>query len=285
MASNLKFGLYGLHHGVNCDPDVLGRRARAAESAGFESLWVGDHIVIPTEAARLPGPRDLPRLEAVTALTFMAAHTTTARLAAGVIVLPQRNPVVLAKELASLDALSRGRLIVGIGAGWLEPEFQAVGAVFNERGARTDDYLAAMRALWADGDVTYDGRFVSFGGVVALPLPVQRPCPPIVIGGYSPAAYRRTVTAANGWYGFGLDLDATARALADLRRAHERHARPTELGEVEITVAVPAAVDGETAAKYAALGVHRLVLMPADQSEPALERLIDATGASLIGQV
>ena len=187
MTTSLRFGLHGLHHGPNCDPEVLGRRARAAEQAGFESLWVGDHIVLPTSADRLPGAPDLPRLEAVVALTFMAAHTRSIRLAAGVIVLPQRNPVVLAKQLSTVDALSSGRLIVGLGAGWLEPELRAIGVPFRTRGAMTDDYIAAMRALWSEGVAEYEGRFVSFADVLERPLPVQRPYPPIVLPECFPA--------------------------------------------------------------------------------------------------
>jgi probable F420-dependent oxidoreductase len=205
MARGLSLGLFGLHRGSSADPDTLARRARLAEAAGFESLWVGDHIALPDDTKEFS--RDEPRLEALIALAHLAALTRRVRLAIGVIVLPQRQPVLLAKQLTSIDALSRGRLIVGIGVGYLEPELRALGASLADRGARTDEYLAAMRALWDEPAPTFEGRFVSFSGLIERPLPVQRPHPPIVVGGHSKAAHRRAVEGANGWYGWDLGLE------------------------------------------------------------------------------
>src|SRR3954470_19053782 len=139
----MKFGLYGLLRGRGVEPDMLVRRARLAETAGFESLWVGDHIPLPAD---LGGEQ--PRLEVVVAISHLAAVTTRIRLGFGVIVLPQRQPVLLARQLSSIDVLSRGRLTVGVGVGYVEPELRAFGVPLAERGARTDEYLAAMRALW-----------------------------------------------------------------------------------------------------------------------------------------
>jgi probable F420-dependent oxidoreductase len=203
----VRFGLYGLHKGENTAPQTLARRAQAAEEAGFESLWVGDHIALP------PGEGNPPRLEAMVALTYLAAVTSRVRLGVGLIVLPQRQPVLLAKQLTSLDVLSGGRLTVAVGAGYVEPELHAMGVSLAERGARTDEYLAAMYALW-DAAPSFTGRFVSFSGVVQHPSPVQRPHPPIVVGGHSAAAYRRAVRHGSGWYGWGLDVDETGQALA-----------------------------------------------------------------------
>src|SRR4051794_19027035 len=160
MADGLKLGLFGLHRGASADADTLMRRARAAEEAGFESLWVGDHVALPSGSQVVVGyPPDQPRLEAVTALAFMAGITSRVRLAVGVIVLPQRQPVLLAKQLSTLDVLSKGRLIVGLGAGYVEAELQALGATLAERGARMDEHLAAMRALWDEPAPTFEGRF------------------------------------------------------------------------------------------------------------------------------
>src|SRR6266536_1130466 len=136
MADGLKLGLYGLHRGGSADPDTLVRRARLAEETGFESLWVGDHIALPAAADASADPADQPRLEALVALTYMAALTTRVRLAIGVVVLPQRQPVLLAKQLATIDVLSKGRLIVGVGVGYMEPELQALGVSLADRGAR-----------------------------------------------------------------------------------------------------------------------------------------------------
>src|SRR5919109_5066241 len=154
----MDFGLYGLHKGENADPDALARRARAAEDAGFESIWVGDHIALPEDA---PDDAYDGRLEALVTLAHLAAVTRRVRLAVGVIVLPQRQPVLLAKQLTSIDVLSGGRLMVGVGVGYVEPEFRALGVSLADRGARTDEYLAVMRTLWTDPAPSFDGRFVS----------------------------------------------------------------------------------------------------------------------------
>ena len=134
----MKLGLYGLHRGSSAEPETLHRRARLAEDAGFESLWVGDHVALPFGGA---DPPDEPRLEAVVALSHLAAVTSRVRLAFGLLVLPQRQPVLLAKQVSSIDVLSKGRLIVGIGVGYVEPELRALGASLADRGARTDEYL------------------------------------------------------------------------------------------------------------------------------------------------
>ena len=188
MADGLKLALFGLHRGGSAEPDTLVRRARLAEEVGFESFWIGDHIALPSAEVQGGDPPAQPRLEAVVALAYMAALTHRVRLAIGVIVLPQRQPVLLAKQLSTIDVLSKGRLIVGIGVGYLEPELLALGASLAERGARTDEYLAAMRALWDQPTPSFAGRFVAFADVIERPRPVQRPHPPIVIGGHSPAA-------------------------------------------------------------------------------------------------
>jgi probable F420-dependent oxidoreductase len=287
MPSPLKIGLFGLHRGECTDPAALTRVARAAESAGLESLWVGDHIVMPTDTSRSRGMRwDDPRLEAVVALTYLAAQTNTIRLGVGVIVLPQRQPLVLARQLASLDVLSGGRLIFGIGVGWLEPELNALGVALAERGGRTDEYLTVLRGHW-DGSLTsFDGRYVQFTGVQARPSPVQRPHPPIVVGGYAPAALRRTIEQANGWYGYAIDLAATEKALAGLREAASRYERSAALGPLEISVSPPPGpVDPATAERYAALGVHRLLLLPGDNRETTLLQLVEQAQGQLIGRV
>ncbi|HEX8858823.1 MAG TPA: LLM class F420-dependent oxidoreductase [Actinomycetes bacterium] len=282
MADGLKLGLYGLHRGSSADPDTMARRARLAEEAGFESLWVGDHIALP---AGLPDPPVQPRMEAVVALTYLAAVTSRVRLCFGVIVLPQRQPVLLAKQLASLDVLSKGRLTVGVGVGYVEPELRALGASLADRGARTDQYLAAMRALWDEPVPAFHGRFVDFAEVIQRPLPVQRPHPPIVVGGESPSALRRAVRSGNGWYGWDLDPERTAKVLADLRAAAERYERPAELGELEITITPPDTPDLETARRYADLGVHRLAVHPHTMEGAAIDDLIATIADTLIGRV
>jgi probable F420-dependent oxidoreductase len=278
----VKLALFGLHRGSSVDSDTIVRRARRAEEAGFEALWVGDHIALPLQAA---DPAAQPRLEALVALTYLAAVTTRVGLGVGVLVMPQRQPVLLAKQLASIDVLSKGRLSVGIGVGYVEPELRALGVSLADRAARTDEYLAVMRTLWSEPAAAFDGHFVSFSGVMQRPLPAQRPHPPIVVGGHSPAAYRRAVRSGNGWYGWELDLEQTARTLETLRETARRDGRPPELGELEITITPTAVPDVETALRYAELGVHRLALQPHTMDGTAIDELIERVGDTLIGRL
>src|ERR1044071_4917963 len=152
----MKIGLFGINFGIAGDSEAMIRLAQAAEQAGLESVWTGEHVVLPDPRVP-PSPSDpqTPFLDPAIALSHIAAHTTRLRLGTGIIILPQRNPLVLAKELASLDELSAGRLIFGIGVGYLKPEFRALGIPFSDRGARTDDYLAAMRTIWTQPNPAY----------------------------------------------------------------------------------------------------------------------------------
>jgi probable F420-dependent oxidoreductase len=281
----MKFGLHSVNLHTCGYPDAAARLGRAAEAAGFESLWVADHVVLPDPpVAERPMPPDQRLLDPIVALTFLAAHTTRIKLATGVIILPQRQALVLAKQLASLDVLSNGRLIFGLGVGWCEPEMRSVGAPFAERGRVADDYLAAMRAVWTQAKPSYRGPYVSFGGIQAMPRPVQTPTPPIVVGGRTPPAFRRAVTQAHGWYGFGLDVSDTQKFVATLREAGRKHVRPRELGDLEISVTPPGydVPDKAAVEAYAATGVGRLVLRPRpDMDAAALERFAAETGRAL----
>jgi probable F420-dependent oxidoreductase len=278
VTNRMKFGLYGLHRDRNVEPDVLVRRAGLAEEAGFESLWVGDHIALPA------GEGNPPRLEALVALTYLAAVTSRVRLGVGLIVLPQRQPVLLAKQLTSLDVLSGGRLSVAVGAGYVEPELQAMGVSLAERGARTDEYLAAMRALW-DAAPSFTGRFVSFSGVVQHPRPIQRPHPPIVVGGHSSAAYRRAQRHGSGWYGWGLDVDQTEQALRALAEAARGEQRPAAMGKLDITITPPRHPDLDTVRRYADLGVDRLIIELEGIDDAAVDSVIASVGDTLAGKV
>ena len=258
----MRIGICSANSGPYTTRDALIRLSEAAEKAGIDSIWVSEHLVVP-DPKRPPSnmdPKD-PILDPVTSLAFLAARTESVRLGTGIIVLPLRNPLILAKELATVDVLSGGRLVFGIGVGYVEREFDALDAQFGDRGVRTEEYLAAIRAIWTQPRPAFDGRSVSFSGVQAFPHPVQRPHPPIVMGGYAAPVMRRTIREADGWYGWGMDLDATGRRLAELRETASRVPRGEGLGPLEITITPPGDVDVETAARYAALGVDRLNLM------------------------
>lgn len=181
-----------------------------------------------------PAAPDDRFLDPVIALTYLAAFTRRVHLGTGVLILPEHHPLILAKALASLDELSSGRLIVGIGAGYLEPEFRALGVPLAERGRRTDEYLAAMRTIWTQPQPTYHGRFVSFEQVQSHPHS-QRTLP-IVVGGQSVSAYRRAAQQGAGWYGWSLDLAGTAHALGEIEEVRKRYQRPEELGKLEISI-------------------------------------------------
>ncbi len=261
MVGDMRLGLVHINMGLMSQPDVLVKAALAAEAAGFDSVWAGEHIVLPDpQVPPSPMRPQDPALDSLLALTWAAAHTTTIRLATGIVILPQRNPVVLAKQVATLDVLSGGRVILGIGAGYLEPEFRAVGANFAERGAVTDEYLDAMRALWYDEHPAYHGRFADFAGVDAHPRPLQQPIP-LIAGGHSAPAYRRAVARAHGWYGYWLTPQQVATSMAGLAAAADHIQRPAELGELEISVTPRGRITRELAAEFARAGVHRLVLL------------------------
>src|SRR5258706_10558909 len=217
-------------------PETAVEIAQLAESAGFESLWAGEHVVLPDPMVSPPSMAPEDRiLDPIIALTFLAAHRRRIRLGRGIIILPQRNPLVLAKELASLDVLSGGRLIFGGGIGCLEPEFAALGIPFADKGARTEEYLAAMVAIWSMEKPAFSGRFASFSGIQARPQPVQKPHPEIVFGGRTPAAFARAARLAKGWYGFALDLEGTKSAIAGLREACDKPGRRFDDVEISVT--------------------------------------------------
>ena len=262
----MKLGLFGIGSGICAHPAVAKRIAQRAEALGFDSLWTGEHVVLPDpRQAPSPAPPDFAMLHPSTALAYLAGVTERVKLGTGITLIAQRNPVVLAKEMASLDVVSEGRLLLGIGAGYLHQEFAALGVPFQERGARTDEYVAAMRALWNEERPSFHGRFVQFDAIQAMPRPVQEGGPPIVVGGASDAALRRSVDYAQGWYGFALNVEQTAGVLERLRR----------LGGdgLEISVTPSVRLNTETLAQYAGLGVHRLIaLLPQDEAR-ALEAM------------
>jgi probable F420-dependent oxidoreductase len=280
----MKFGLHSVNLHTCAYPEAGARLAKAAEAAGFESLWVADHVVLPDPPVPgRPMAPDMRLIEPIVALTFLAAHTSRIKLATGVIILPQRQAVVLAKQLASLDVMSNGRVIFGLGVGWCEPEMNSTGAPFKERGRVGDDYLAAMRALWSQPKPAHHGAYVSFAGVQAMPRPVQTPIP-VVVGGRTPPAYRRAVAQGHGWYGFGLDMAETQKSVTALQDAGKKVARPAELGKLEISVTPPGydVPDKATLDAYAAAGVDRLILRPRpDMDVATLERFATDTGRTL----
>lgn len=273
----MRLGVFGINAGTTFGPAETVELARVAEGLGFDSIWAGEHVVVPSPRLE-PSPMEPtdPILDPLVHLSYLAATTERVLLATGIVILPQRNPLVLAKQLASLDVLSGGRLMLGVGAGYLEPEMTAIGVPMIDRGRRTDDYLAAMRALWTQpGPVRHDGPFVSFADVDAHPRPIQPGGPRIVIGGHTPAAFRRAVAQGHGWYGFALTPEVAARCTNGLRQAATEVDRPDELGELQISVTPARRLDITTLDAFREAGVHRLVLNVITASTPqaAADRL------------
>jgi len=260
----MKIGYFGLNTGCFHEPDAMKRLLKTAEDAGFESIWTGEHVVlVDPQQPPSPAPPHAPFLDTVAALAFAAAHTERIKLGSGIILLAQRQPIVLAKELAAIDVLSKGRLLFGVGVGYVPGEFEALGIPYEERGARVSEHIEVIRTLWTQDRPAFSGRFTQISGIQQKPMPVQKPHPPIIVGGMSAVAYRRAVRQGNGWYGFAQTPEATAASVAGLAEAAKVEARPSTLGELEITVTPPpGAVDQEALKRYEELGVSRLVLLP-----------------------
>lgn len=265
----MKFGIIFANTGPFADAAGAAEFARAAEAAGFESLWTVEHVVVPAgyesaypydPSGKMPGPEDSPIPDPLIWLSYVAAATSTIRLATGILILPQRNPVVLAKETATLDRLSGGRLDLGIGVGWLEEEFAAIGVPFNERGARTDDHVGALRALWTEDEATYRGRFTEFERCVMRPSPTQGSIP-IHVGGHTDAAARRAGRLGDGFFPGKGDHAELARLFDVARDAATAAGR--DPSAIEFTTGGNGAVGSralEEVAALAEIGTDRVVV-------------------------
>lgn len=258
----MDIGYFGINLGRFGTPEACLRMARACEDAGFESIWTGEHVVcIDPQEPPSPMAPDTPVLDQGVVLGWIAAQTSRIRLGTGIIILPQRNPLILSKELATLDHVSAGRLNVGVGVGYVQGEFDAIGVPFEERGPRTSEHIEALRAIWTQEKPSFDGRFTSFSGIQQHPRPLQRPHPPIFVGGMSKPAYRRAVALGDAYYGFFLNPEATATSIEALREAAKETDRPAALGELGITITPPAGfIDRDTARRFEDLGVERLIV-------------------------
>ena len=252
--------------------------ARLAEELGFESLWPVEHVVEPVEyRSRYPyGPSGRMPVEGLALpdplawLAFVAGATSRIRLAPGMLILPQRNPVVLAKELASLDRLSGGRLSLGVGLGWLREEADAVGTGFDDRAERAEEAIAAMRALWREDVASFAGKHVAFSRVRCSPKPLAAAGVPIVIGGHSRAAARRAGRIGDGFFPLGVTLDRLVELRAELAVSARAAGRDPE--QIEITCLGP--VDPDAARGYEAEGVTRMVVFAPSGDLDALPGLL-----------
>jgi probable F420-dependent oxidoreductase len=268
----MKFGLGFANTVPFADGAGAARVASLAETAGFESLWTVEHVVFPdVYTSRYPYGRDgkmpakpsTPMPDPLVWLTWVAAHTTRIRLGTGILILPQRNPVVLAKEVATLDAMSGGRVELGVGVGWLREEFEALGVPWEQRGVRTDEYVRVLRELWARDHAQFSGEFISFADVSSNPKP-PRGHVPITVGGHSEAAAARAGRLGDGFFpakGSPRRLGELFAIVRDTAVATGRDPDAIELSASHVAVAsgdhgaIRAAVD-----ELAALGVTRVIV-------------------------
>ena len=260
---------------------------REAEARRIASLWVSDHVVFPrTETGEHPGgpfpfPSDTPYLEAVVALAAVATVTERARLGASVFILGHRHPVVMAKMLSTIDVLSGGRLICGVGVGWWEEELSLLGVPYRQRGRQADEMIRVFKALWTEEHPRFEGRFYTLPDVGFAPKPLQKPHPPIVVGGDSPGAFKRTVELADGWHATAQTPEQAASTLDRLRAAADAAGRPFESIALSIRFNVKAAPGSVRArrqeivdrlAAYKALGFGEVLL---DFRRDTLDEMLD----------
>jgi len=271
----MRLGLHALGIGSGADRAVIDAVASAADSRGFATLWAGEHVVmVDRSASRYPYsddgviavPAQADWLDPMIALGFAAAASTRITVATGVLLLPEHNPVIVAKQAASLDRLSGGRLTLGVGVGWSREEFDALGVPFEHRAARTAEYVASMRTLWRDDVASFDGKFVSFDSIRVNPKPARDRRIPIVVGGNSDAALRRVVDWGDGWYAFNLDgVTEVRERVGKLNQLCAESGR--DRGELRLAVALRSPRVGDVDA-LAELGVDELVLVEAPPGNP-----------------
>ena len=264
----MKFGIVPINLREFTNPETLIPFVTRAEALGYESVWTAEHVIIPKNydsiypynpSGKLAFRPNEPIIDPLVALTFIASSTKTLRLGTGVNVLPQTNPLYLAKWASSIDHLSRGRLMLGLGIGWLREEFKAIGVSFDRRGSRSNEYLEALKLAWTADEVDYHGEFVSWEGFTMEPKPAQAGGVPLVIGGISPNAVRRAVRYGDGWYVIGKDLDDYRAHMTLLHDECERQGRDRE--ELEITAYWNFNVEGlESLEVYQELGIDRLLI-------------------------
>jgi probable F420-dependent oxidoreductase len=263
---SVKFALLFANAGPFAEPDNAVGLAHLAEELGFESLWTVEHVVVPSgyqsqypysPNGRMPGSEDVPIPDPLIWLAYVGAATTRIRLATGILILPQRNPIILAKELATLDRLTGGRVELGVGVGWLEEEFDALGVPFAQRGRRTDEYVDVLRRLWREPETAYDGEFTRFAPLKSYPKPASDAGPRIHIGGHTTAAARRAGRIGDGLFP-GRAGDELVGLLDAMREAAVGAGRDADA--IEITSG--GGLDLDSIKKAADLGVARYIVPP-----------------------
>ncbi len=284
----MKLGIMFANVGPFGLPDRLAHFAQKAEQVGVESLWTVEHVVVPkgygskypySNSGKMPGPEESPIPDPLIWMSFAAALTKKIKLGTGVLILPQRHPFYVAKELATLDQLSQGRALLGVGIGWLEEEFRGLGVPFGERAARTEESIQALRSLWGEKPSEFSGKHYRWSAVESNPKPVQKPGVPIHVGGHVSGAARRAARFGDGFFPARSDnlkelLEVLAKECAEIGR---------DPRAIEITTG--SAPSPDEVKRLRDLGVHRFVVPPPGFSRDDVERGFDKLGNELIARL
>jgi probable F420-dependent oxidoreductase len=281
----MKLGIIFANSGKFSQPELFARLARDCEELGFESLWTVEHVVIPQPHMPYPGSRDgqmpggdeVPIPDPLIPLAYAAAITKQIKLSTGVIILPQRHPLYLAKQLATLDVLSNGRMMVGIGSGWMKEEFESLQIPFNRRGARTDESIQAMRAVWNEPAASFHGKHFHFQDVKSYPKPIQNNGIPIHIGGHSPAAARRAGRFGDGFFPTITALEKLSEMFAMVREEAEKAGRSADA--IEYTAMAAPKPDSIKALRD--IGISRVVFAPPSSDPPKLRAGLEKIAADI----
>lgn len=265
----MKIGLFAIGIGSAADPDVIRIAAQTGERTGFATLWAAEHVVLfdrhdskypYSDSGKFPLAANADWLDPFITLTFAAAVTSKIRLATGICLVPEHNPLVLAKEIASLDRLAKGRFALGVGIGWSAEEFAALGIPFERRAQRTREYIDVMRKLWSDGVASHRGEFVGFDAAGSYPKPPQGTKVPIIFGGESNPALRRVAEYGTGWYGFNLDPAGAKERIGKLEQLLKQNGR--KLSDVELIVSpYTRRITADDLKRYRDLGVNEVVML------------------------
>ena len=261
----MKFGIIPVNIGTPSLEAMVGQ-AKLAEELGFESVWTFEHVIVPLDydskypynpSGKMGAPPETNFVDPLIALTAIAASTSKIRLGTGVNILSQTNPLLMAKQVASIDFLSGGRMMLGVGIGWLREEFDAMGVPFERRGARFDDYVQAMRKVWSGETVEHESEFLSWHGFKSYPVPVQKPLP-VIMGGDKGKIYERIARYGDGWYVPAGDPGELTVKLAELKNVCQQVGR--DFSEIEISCMWPGMGGIESVKALEAAGVHRAVI-------------------------
>ena len=279
----MKIGIFSTFMSPICTPQMIGEFAQSAESIGLDSLWMGEHVVLfdKTESpypgsatGKLPVPEGGGMLDTVATFGYLAACTKTLRFGTGITLLPQRNPIYTAKEFTTLDWLTQGRIDFGIGVGWCKEEVIACGYNFNDRGKRCDEILQMLKQLWTEPVAEFHGEFYDLAPCRMDPKPVQKPHIPIIVGGHSSAGFRRAAKYGNGWYGFQMDLDATAKVTLQLDAALTKEGRNRD--DFQLVITPPYQVNADMVRRYEDLGVDQLIVhLGSQKAQRVAARLVE----------